>query len=345
MKQACKKLSVFLFAVAFLAPASLLAQKEEKDKEKEVKEKKQTEQIIITRKGDGTEKMVIEIVGDKVTVNGKPIEDLKDGEVSVRRNRSRDTWAYAEGLKGHNVFNGIGNEHFRYMNTDSNRAMLGVTTEKSEDGPGVEIQTITKESAASKIGLKKGDVITKIDDIKIEDPDDLSAAIKKHKPGDKVAVTFQRDKKQETVTAELGKYKGTTVFSATPGQDFNIDLGDMNLNLDRYMPKAQALPRSPYGTFSRSGSPKLGLSVQDTDDGKGVKVLNVDDESNAAKAGLKEEDVITEIDGKAVNSADEVAKIIKDSKDKVSVMVKLQRSGKTQNIEVKIPRKLKTADL
>ena len=89
----------------------------------------------------------------------------------------------------------------------------------------------------------------------------------------------------------------------------------------------------------------MGLSVQDTDDGKGVKVLNVDHESNAAKAGLKENDVITEVDGKAVNSADEVAKIIRESKDKVSVMMKLQRSGKTQNVEVKIPRKLKTANL
>ena len=93
------------------------------------------------------------------------------------------------------------------------------------------------------------------------------------------------------------------------------------------------------------GAPKLGLSVQDTDDGKGVKVIEVDDESNAEKAGIKEDDVITEVDGKAVNSADEVAKIIKDNKDKNSVMVKLTRNGKTQNIEVKIPRKLKTADL
>jgi serine protease Do len=51
------------------------------------------------------------------------------------------------------------------------------------------------------------------------------------------------------------------------------------------------------------------------------------------------------VEGKAVNSADEVAKIVKESKDKTSVMIKLTRNGKTQNIEVKIPRKLKTADL
>jgi serine protease Do len=93
------------------------------------------------------------------------------------------------------------------------------------------------------------------------------------------------------------------------------------------------------------GTPKLGLSVQDTDDGKGVKVIDVDDDSNAAKAGLKEDDVITEIDGTAVNSTDEVVKLIKESKTKTSVMVKLQRGGKVQNVEVKMPRKIKSADL
>ena len=63
------------------------------------------------------------------------------------------------------------------------------------------------------------------------------------------------------------------------------------------------------------------------------------------KAGIKKDDVITEVDGKAVNSTDDMVKMIKDSKEKISIMVKLQRAGKTQNIEVKMPRKIKTADL
>ncbi len=46
-----------------------------------------------------------------------------------------------------------------------------------------------------------------------------------------------------------------------------------------------------------------------------------------------------------MNSTDEVTKVIRDSKDKNSVMLKLQRDGKTQNIEVRIPRRLKTTNL
>jgi serine protease Do len=225
---------------------------------------------------------------------------------------------------------------------DANHAMLGVTTEKIETG--VRIQDITKESGAEKAGLKEGDVITKIDDKKITDPDDLSKIIREHKPGDKVSVTYLRDKKEQKVTAELGKWKGMTLFGkTTPG----FNMGDMDF--DNIMPRTLTAPRAltPYGqNWSWSGgSPKLGLSVQDTEDGKGVKVIEVDEESNAAKAGVKEDDVITEVDGKAVNSTDDMVKMVRESKEKASVMIKLQRSGKTQNIEVKMPKKIKTADL
>jgi len=126
-----------------------------------------------------------------------------------------------------------------------------------------------------------------------------------------------------------------------------MDMG--NMNLDKVFPKVQGTPRvyAPNGqNWSWSGGgPKLGLSVQDTDEGKGVKVIEVDDESNAAKAGIKKDDVVTEVDGKAVNSTDDMVKMIKESKDKTSIMVKLQRGGKTQNIEVKIPKKIKTVDM
>ena len=101
----------------------------------------------------------------------------------------------------------------------------------------------------------------------------------------------------------------------------------------------------PGTTFTYGGTPRLGLSIQDTDEGKGVKVIDVDGEGNASKAGIKEDDVITHVNDKEVNSADEVSKIMKENKDKVSVRMQVQRAGKAQTIEVRIPRKLKTADL
>lgn len=345
MKSFFSKPLLIVLGTALMLPVALLAQKDEKDKEKKEtdKEKSEVQQVIITRKGDKNEKIVVEVNGDKVTVNGKPLDEYKGDNVTVRRNRTKDnTWAFGDGQNSWGLSGDNYNYNYNYKMTgvDSNRAMLGVTTEKADKG--VEVQDITKESGAAKAGLKEGDVITKIDDKKIESPDDLSAAIKAHKPGEKVNITYLRDDKEQKATAELGRWKGVTVFSTTPG--YKMDMGNMNFDV---MPKIRTAPgvKTPYGYSWSSGGPKLGLSVQDTDDGKGVKVIEVDDESNAQKAGIKENDIITEVEGKAVNGADEVAKIIKESKDKTSVMVKLTRSGKTQNIEVKIPRKLKTADL
>lgn len=337
MKQAFQKLSAWALVAALIAPVTLFAQKEEKDKE--AKQKKDVEQYIITRKGDKNDKTVIEIVGDKITVNGKPVdEDSKDGEVTVRKMKIKELSALSTfPRESWNFNNNL--DAFSFDSENANHAMLGVTTEKNDKG--VVIQSVTKESGAEKAGLKEGDIITKVDDKKIENPDDLSKTIRAHKPGDKVSVTYLRDNKEQKSTAELTKWKGANSWS-TLGDGFKMDLGDFNS-------KIQAVPRvrTPYGqTFTYSGaSPKLGLSIQDTDDGKGVKVIEVDEESNAAKAGLKENDIITEVDGKAVNGADEMAKVIKESKTKTSVMMKLSRDGKTQNVEVKIPRKLKTADL
>ena len=346
-----KRLVLNFAAVAFLFALSVPAfsQEEKEKKEKTEKEKKEIEQIIITKKNNN-EKTVIEINGDKITVNGKPIEDLKDDDVKVRRNKIKTMEGF-DGLAMH--MNGVG-QNFNWDNNggvynllrdvDENRAMLGVVTEEAEGG--VKVTEVTKESAAEKAGIKEGDIIKKIDETKIENPDGLSEAVKKHKPGDKVGVTVLRDKKEQKITAELGKWKGMGLFGYNSGDNFKVQVPEYNFR-DMVTPRGQTLPRGQYNQnwAWSSGSPKLGLSVQDTDDGKGVKVIEVDEDSNAAKAGVKEDDIITHFNDKEVNSADEVAKLVRENKDKGSIQLKVKRGGKTQNIEVKMPKKLKTADL
>jgi len=334
MKRILTSLSIAAMVTVLMIPAVANAQKEDKTKDKEdkeKKEKKESEQIIITHKGDKDEKVVLEFKDGKVIVNGKPIDEFKDDDVTIRRNRQRDIRAFA--VPGNGTMN-FG-DNMSLFNENENRAMLGVTTDKADKG--AEIQEISKASAAEKAGLKEGDVITKVGDTKIEDADDLSKAIQSHKPGEKVTITYLRDDKEQKVTAELGKWKGV---------NFNFKSPDMNFE----MPNADAFRKLTPGFHGNGvqwygGSPKLGLSVQDTDDGKGVKVIEVDEESNAAKAGVKEDDVIISVNDKEINSTDEIAKVVKESKEKNSLMLKINRGGKTQNIEVKMPRKLKTADL
>ncbi len=331
MKRVFRNSLLVLLVGALAIPATVNAQEKGKDKKKD----KEGEQIIITRTGDGDEKVVIELKGDDVLINGKPASEYKGENVKVRRAKIKDVWAFG----GNNAFAPSIGESFNFFSMDSNRAMLGVTTEKSEKG--AEIESVNENSAAAKAGLKKGDIIKTVDDTKIETPDDLSKAIRSKKPGDKVTVTYIRDKKEHKTTAELGKWEGARIFSTSPGQNFNFKMDD--LALENFMPRLKEM--EVHGYMSPARGPKLGISVQDTEEGKGVNVIDVDDEGSGYKSGIREGDVITEVDGKAVNSADEVARIIRQSREKTSVTFKITRNGKTQTLDVKIPRKLKKADL
>ena len=331
MKRSYFKLSAIVIATLLIAPVAIHAQ-DEKNKEKDKTEKKEVQTIVITRKGESKDKVTVEINGDKVTVNGKPIEDMKDGDITVKTHKGGDVYAYTN-RNGNWSWSGNGN----MFNENENAAMLGVVTDEVDGG--VKITDVTDESGAQKAGLKEDDIITKVDDKKIEDPDDLTKVIRGHKAGDKVTITYLRDKKEQKTTAELTKWKGAG-FNA-----FNMKMPNMDFDV---MPKIQAIPRNhvaPGEYYAFDNRPKLGLSVQDTEDGKGVKVIDVDDEGNAKKAGVKENDIIVSINDKEVNSADEVARIVRDSREKGTVMLKVKRAGKIQSIEVKIPKKLKTADL
>jgi serine protease Do len=337
MKRILPKLSAVALATLLIAPVAIHAQ-DEKDKDKDKSDKKDAEQIIITRKSADKGKVTVEIDGDKVLVNGKPIEDLKDGEITVNRHKIRDghsVMAFSS-PEGDWSYNWNDND-MKMLYEDGNTAMLGVVTESEDDG--LKITDITEGSGADKAGLKEDDIITKVDDKKVDDPDDLTKLIRSHKPGDKVNITYLRDKKEQKVTAELGKWKGSN-FNAfnMPNMDFNMIAPKTEVH-----PKIKIAP-GQYYSFS-DNRPKLGLSVQDTEDGKGVKVIDVDDEGNGKKAGVKENDIITAINDKEVSSADEVARIVRECRDKPSLMLKVKRAGKIQNIEVRMPRKLKTADL
>ena len=122
MKHVITKKLLIAGIALLTVPSLVFAQKEDKDK----KEKKEIQSIIITRTGDKNEKMVIEVEGDKVTVNGKDIKELKDIDVHV--NTLNGSAVYGPGMAGAWNLN-FNDNHFSLFSEDENRAMLGVTTE------------------------------------------------------------------------------------------------------------------------------------------------------------------------------------------------------------------------
>ncbi|MFC7326585.1 S1C family serine protease [Marinactinospora rubrisoli] len=63
----------------------------------------------------------------------------------------------------------------------------------ADEGQGAGIVQVGSNGAAAEAGLREGDVITKVDDRTVTDPDVLIAAIRSHQPGDTVTITYERD--------------------------------------------------------------------------------------------------------------------------------------------------------
>ncbi len=100
------------------------------------------------------------------------------------------------------------------------RAVLGVTikdidseiTEKYnlDKIEGILIIGVSKEGAAKYAGIKEGDVIIKINNIKVNSTAELTEQIGKHSPGDKIYVTIKRDNKRKQFDVLLRNMHGNT---------------------------------------------------------------------------------------------------------------------------------------
>jgi putative serine protease PepD len=75
---------------------------------------------------------------------------------------------------------------------------------------GAQLQTIEDGGAAADAGLKKGDVITKVNDEVIDGSESLVATIRGHRPGEHVQITYLRGGQSETTTANLGSDANNT---------------------------------------------------------------------------------------------------------------------------------------
>jgi serine protease Do len=321
----------------------------------EPKQDKKSEEIIIRNKGDKKMDMTIQINGDSITVNGKPLNEYIDSQVTIRKRKMmiHDRDRGDEGFDFNNDFGkqmedmakqqeeiamqkeNFGREWKKHK--ESSHAFLGVTTEKVDNGD-LKIIEVVPGSAAEKAGLKEGDIIIKIDDKKIDNPEMLSSVIMSQKPKDEIKVYYKRDGKQKNVKAVLGERKESKTFTYSfhnPGmQEFEMP----------EMPEQPEIPEMPEMPEMMPHQKKLGIKIQDTDDDK-VKVIEVEDSSAASKAGIQKNDIITEIDGDKINNTDEARDHLHPEPGKNSYNIKVNRNGSEINFDVKIPKKLKTADL
>ncbi|WP_084528571.1 S1C family serine protease [Nocardia crassostreae] len=86
-------------------------------------------------------------------------------------------------------------------------AQIGVKVRGGDDVNGARVLEVTANGPAAKAGIPNGAIITKLDDQPIDSGNALIAAVRSHKPGDKVKVTYtdEQGQNQKTVEVTLGE--------------------------------------------------------------------------------------------------------------------------------------------
>jgi serine protease Do len=91
--------------------------------------------------------------------------------------------------------------------------------------------------------------------------------------------------------------------------------------------------RGWLGVSIQNISPEMAKAL-DLDTNKGAIVTSVDDDSPAAKAGMKTEDVIVKIDGRPIDNVTELATRVAGSSPGTTISVEAVRQGKTKDFKV-----------
>jgi serine protease Do len=216
---------------------------------------------------------------------------------------------------------------------NENKALLGVLTEKNEKG--AIIKEIMKGTPAEKAGLKADDIITAINGVAINSAEELTQEVGKYMPDTKITITYLRNQQTANTTAILAandraanrnyQYIDTMVF----------EIDDM----------FKMLPRDRNEWAPKPRKLQLGVGIQDMENSKGVKITSVTENSPAALAGIRKDDVILSVNGTALTDINDLRKILNDTKEGDKWKIEYERGNKKSSTEVVFPKKLKTAEL
>jgi len=299
--------------------------------------------INTIRKSDGSQdttiiqrdSMMVNVDGESVIINGMPLEEFRD-----RSGKNMEVRVFKTGPDA---------ERREIRIENMRRAFLGVATEQTESG--ALVKEVVAGSPAEKAGLLVNDRITRVDGQQVDGPESLVKVVGDHQPGDKVVVAWTRGKKNMKSEIVLDKPQTPQIVEGfkLPGMP-EAEFGEFELALPRVFSegsetKKMYLFKEDLPTLAAKPAPKIGLSVQDTEDGKGVQVTGVTADGAAAKSGIQLNDRVLRFDEIATNEVYALRMALERSRDKRSVMVHLQRGGKDVHVELIFPRQLNKAEL
>ena len=187
----------------------------------------------------------------------------------------------------------------------ASHAKLGVTVQEVNQGfadsfklatpEGALVANVERGSPADKAGLKSGDVVRKVNGQRIIGSADLPALVGTSLPGDKISMDVWRDGKIVTLTATLGNAADKVAEVAkNDGAAGKVKLG-------------LAL-RPLQSDEKREAGISAGLLVEDAG-------------GAAANAGVQPGDVLLSVNGRPVNTVEQVRDVVEKSAKSVALLI------------------------
>lgn len=179
-------------------------------------------------------------------------------------------------------------------------ALQGDTKKAYKNQEGALITDVQKGSSADEAGLKRGDLVTKVNDKIIKGPNDLKNYIGTLEIGQKIALSYERDGENKQVNFTL---KGEKENSKTTQNDLieGLNLSD----LDSRLKERLQIPR----------------------DVNGVLVNSVKEKSKGKNSGFKEGDIIIAVGQNEVKNLKDLEQALKQANKKEFIKVWVYRNG------------------
>jgi serine protease Do len=173
------------------------------------------------------------------------------------------------------------------LSSDMAKALAG------PNGPekGALVQSLTSGAPAEKAGVKRGDIIVKVDGKPVKNSREVQRQVLSRRVGDTVALELWRDGKPLTLSAKAAELPGDDGAGGGGGSDEEKS-GKAKLGLG-------------LQTLTPQMAERFGLRAEG-----GVLIGSVKPGSPAAEAGLSRGDVILEVDRRPVRTAEDASKLL-----------------------------------
>jgi serine protease Do len=164
---------------------------------------------------------------------------------------------------------------------------------------GALVSGVVPDGPAAKAGVRAGDVVLQVDGEPIADSHDLLRSVLRKSVGSKVALQVLRDGRARNLTVTAGE---------RPGSDRDAKAAASSKG------NGGADPAAGFGLRLRPLTPELAKRLQAPELKHGVVVAGVAPGAPAARAGLRQGDIIVEADRQPVRNVEHLQKALSDGK-------------------------------